>query len=124
MYSALLRRVTDYLPDDYRLFVYLSNQFAAAARIIAQLYQSRWQVELFFKWVKGHRRIRHFYSTSEKAVQTQIWTAVCVCMLIALVRKELGVTHNLALTLPILRVSAFEKAPLHQLLAANDLMHS
>ena len=118
-YPALLRRVTYYDPDDFRLFVYLSNQFEVAARVIALLYKSRWQVELFFKWVKGHLRLRHFYGTSENAVQTQIWIAVCVYVVIAIVRKELGVTHSLATTLQILSVSAFEKVPLHQLLAHN-----
>lgn len=123
-YPALLRRVTYYDPDDFRLFVYLSNQFEVAARVIALLYKSRWQVELFFKWVKGHLRLRHFYGTSENAVQTQIWIAVCVYVVIAIVRKELGVTHSLATTLQILSVSAFEKVPLHQLLAQNDLADS
>ncbi len=79
-YPALLRRVTYNDPDDFRLFAYLSNQFEVAARVIAQLYKNRWQVELFFKWVKGHLRMRHFYVTSENAVQTQIWIAyVCTC---------------------------------------------
>ena len=114
-YPALLRRVTYYDPDDFRLFVYLSNQFEVAARVIALLYKSRWQVELFFKWVKGNLRIRHFYGNSENAVQTQIWIAVCVYVLIAIVRKELGVSHSLATTLQILSVSVFEKVPLHQL---------
>jgi len=123
-YPALLRRVTYYDPDDFRLFVYLSNQFEVAARVIALLYKSRWHVELFFKWIKGHLRIRHFYGTSENAVQTQIWIAVCVYVLIAIVRKELGVSHSLATTLQILSVSAFEKLPLHQLLAQNDLENS
>lgn len=123
-YPALLRRVTYYDPDDFRLFAYLSNQFEVAARVIAHLYKSRWQVELFFKWVKGHLRMRHFYGTSENAVQTQIWIAVCVYVLIAIVRKELGVTHSLATTLQILSVSAFEKVPLHQLLAQHDLADS
>ena len=79
---------------------------------------------LFFNWVKGHLRIRHFYGTSENAVQTQIWIAVCVWVLIAIVRKELGVRHSLATTLEILSVSAFEKVPLHQLLAQNDPANS
>ncbi len=79
---------------------------------------------MFFKWVKGNLRMRHFYGTSENAVQTQIWIAVCVYVLIAIVRKELGVAHNLATTLQILSVSVFEKAPLHQLLAQSDLADS
>jgi len=123
-YPTLLRRVTYYDPDDFRLLVYLSNQFEVAARVIAQLYKSRWHVELFFKWVKGHLRIRHFYGTSENAVQTQIWIAVCVYVLITIVRKELGVTHSLATTLQLLSVSAFDKVPLHQLLAHSALASS
>jgi hypothetical protein len=123
-YPALLRRVTYYDPEDFRLFVYLSNQFEVAAPVIALLYKSRWRVELFFKWIKGHLRIRHFYGTSENAVQTQIWIAVCVYVLVAIVRKELGVTRSLATTLQILGVSVFEKTPLHQLLAQDALASS
>lgn len=74
-------------------------------------------------WVKGNLRIRNFYGTSENAVQTQIWIAVCVYVLVAIVSKELRLEQSLATTLHILSVSAFENAPLHQLLAQNDLAH-
>jgi len=79
---------------------------------------------LFCKWVKRHLRIRNFYGTSENAVRTQIWIAVCVYVLIAIVSKELGLKRSLATTLQILSVSAFEKVPLHQLLAQSDLADS
>jgi hypothetical protein len=123
-YPALMRRVTYYDPDDFRLFVYLTNHLELAALVLALLYKSRWRVELFFKWIKGHLRIRNFYGTSENAVQTQIWIAVCVYVLIAIVSKELRLDHSLATTLQILSVSAFEKVPLAQLLAKNDLADS
>jgi hypothetical protein len=123
-YPALLRRVTYYDPESFRLFVYLTNHLELAAFVIALLYKSRWRIELFFKGVKGNLRIRNFYGTSENAVQTQIWIAVCVYVLVAIVSKELCLEHNLATTLQILSVSAFEKVPLHQLLAKTDLAES
>jgi len=123
-YPTLLRRVTYYDPDDFRLFVYLTNHLELAALVIALLYKSRWRVELFFKWVKGNLRIRKFYGTSENAVQTQIWVAVCVYVLIAIVSKELHLEQNLATTLQILSVSPFEKAPLAELLAKTRLADS
>jgi hypothetical protein len=123
-YPALMRRVTYYDPDDFRLFVYLTNHLELAALVIALRYKSRWRVELFFKWIKGHLRLRNFYGTSENAVQTQIWIAVCVYVLIAIVSKDLHGDHSLATTLQILSVSAFEKVPLAQLLAKHDLADS
>jgi hypothetical protein len=120
-YPTLLRRVTYYHPEDFRLFVYLTNHLELAALIIALLYKSRWRVELFFKWVKGNLRIRNFYGTSENAVCTQVWIAVCVYVLIAIVSKELGIQQSLATTLQILSVSAFEKVPLAELLAKDYL---
>jgi len=120
-YPALLRRVTYYDSETFRLFAYLTNHLELAALVIALLYKSRWRVELFFKWVKGNLRIRNFYGTSENAVQTQIWIAVCVYVLVAIVSKELRLEQSLSTTLQILSVSAFEKVPLHQLLANTDL---
>lgn len=120
-YPALLRRVTYYDAETFRLFAYLTNHLELAALVVALLYKSRWRVELFFKWVKGNLRIRNFYGTSENAVQTQIWIAVCVYVLVAIVSKELRLEQSLSTTLQILSVSAFEKVPLHQLLAKTDL---
>lgn len=120
-YPTLLRRVTYYDTDDFRLFVYLTNHLELAAVVITLLYKSRWRIELFFKWVKGNLRIRNFYGTSENAVQTQIWIAVCVYVLIAIVNKELALNQSLTTTLQILSVSPFEKAPLHQLLTQVNL---
>jgi hypothetical protein len=119
-YPTLLRRITYYDPDGFRLFVYLTNHLELAAVVIALLYKSRWRIELFFKWVKGHLRIRNFYGTSENAVQTQIWIAICVYVLIAIVRKELHLEQSLATTLQILSVCPFEKVPLHQLLTESS----
>jgi hypothetical protein len=120
-YPALIRRVTYYDVDQSRLFAYLTNHLQLAALLIALLYKSRWRVELFFKWIKGNLRIRNFYGTSENAVRTQIWIAVSVYVLIAIVSKELGLKQSLSTILQILSVSVFEKVPLHQLLAQDDL---
>ena len=123
-YPTLLRRVTYYDPDDFRLFVFWTNHLELPALTVAQLYKSRWRIELFFKWIKGHLRIRNFYGTSENAVKTQIWIAVCTYVLIAIVSKELKLEQSLSTTLQILSVNAFEKVPLHQLLVNNDLAES
>jgi transposase len=86
---------------------------------IAALYKSRWQVELFFKWIKQHLRIKRFYGTSENAVKTQIWTAVAVYVLVAIVKKELHLKPSLYTLLQILSVTLFEKMPLEQALASE-----
>ena len=89
------------------------------ALTIAQIYKRRWQVELFFKWIKQHLRIKAFYGTSENAVKTQIWIAVSVYVLVAIVRKRLGLDLELHAMLQILSVSLFEKIPLLQVLTQN-----
>ena len=123
-YPVLLRRVTYYDPDEFRLFVFWTNHLELPALTVAQLYKSRWRIELFFKWIKGNLRIRNFYGTSENAVKTQIWIAVCVYVLIAIMSKELKLEQSFSTTLQILSVSAFEKVPLHQLLAQRYLAES
>lgn len=92
--------------------MFLTNNLTLPALTIAALYKSRWQVELFFKWIKQHLRIKHFLGTTENAVKTQIWCAICSYVLIAIVKKELHVSASLYTCLQILSVSVFEKAQL------------
>ncbi len=92
--------------------MFMTNNFALPAATIAALYKKRWQVELFFKWIKQHLRIKHFYGTSENAVKTQIWTAVCVYVLAAIIKKELALSVSLYTFLQILSVHSFEKIQL------------
>jgi len=95
--------------------VFLTNNFLLRAEVIAQLYKSRWQIELFFKWIKQHLRIKAFYGTSENTVKTQIWTAISAYVLIALVKKRMNLNISLYTFLQILSVSVFEKVLIKQL---------
>lgn len=117
-YPAKLRRIRYRDPESGKTLVFLTNDFALPAETIAKLYRSRWQVELFFKWIKQHLRIKVFYGTSANAVKTQIWIAICTYVLVAIVRKRLQIKHDLYTILQILSVYAFEKAPLAQVLSA------
>ena len=85
-----LRRASDRDPEDGKVLVFLTNNFDLPALVIAQLYKCRWRVELFFKWVKQNLRIKHFFGTTENAVKTEVWIAICVYVLVAILRKELG----------------------------------
>jgi IS4 transposase len=99
-----------------KLFVFLTNNFALPALTIAQLYRCRWQVELFFKWIKQHLRIKAFFGTSENAVKTQVWIAISAYVLVAIVKKRLVVDASLYTILQVLSLTLFEKTPLIQLL--------
>ena len=101
-------------------FKFLTNNFTLPALTIAQIYKCRWQVELFFQWIKMHLRIKAFYGTSENAVKTQIWIAVSVYVLVAIIRKRLGLEASLYQILQILSVTLFEKTPILQALQASD----
>ena len=101
-------------------FKFLTNNFALPALTIAKIYKCRWQVELFFKWIKQHLRIKAFYGTSENAVKTQIWIAVSIYVLVAIVRKRLGLEASLYQILQILSVTLFEKTPILRALQASD----
>jgi transposase len=114
-YPEYLRRVKYTEPETGKTYVFLTNNFELAPQVIADLYKSRWQVELFFKWIKQHLRIKAFYGTSENAVKTQIWTAISVYVLIALVKKRLNLGISLYTFLQILSVSVFEKVDILQL---------
>lgn len=118
-YPEQLRRVRFKDPESGKTLVFLTNNTALPALTIAALYKSRWQVELFFKWIKQHLRIKRFIGNSENAVKTQIWCAVAAYVLIAIVKKELQLDASLYSLLQIISVSAFEKTPLHQAFAGG-----
>jgi hypothetical protein len=117
-YPGKLRRVRFRDDTKSEAWTYLTNDFTLPALTIAELYRSRWQVELFFKWIKQHLRIKAFYGTSPNAVRTQIWIAVTTYVLVAIVRKRLGIELDLYTILQVLSVYAFEKTPLPQVLSA------
>lgn len=117
-YPAQLRRVKFYDAKHNKLLVFVTNNFDLPALTIAQLYHCRWQVELFFKWIKQHLRIKAFFGTSENAVKTQVWIAITVYVLVAIIKKRLQVPASLYTLLQILSVTLFEKSPLAQVLSA------
>ena len=121
VYPDALRRVTYVDVEKKKRFKFLTNNFTLPAHVIAKIYKSRWAVELFFKWIKQHLRIKAFYGTSENAVKTQIWIAVSIYVLVAIVRKRLGLEASLYQTLQILSVTLFEKTPISQALQTFDL---
>jgi len=121
VYPDALRRVTYLDVEKKKRFKFLTNNFTLRAHVIAKIYKSRWAVELFFKWIKQHLRIKAFYGTSENAVKTQIWIAVSMYVLVAIVRKRLGLEASLYQTLQILSVTLFEKTPISQALQTFDL---
>ena len=129
-YPVPLRRISYYAADIDKRFVFLTNNFALPALTIAQLYKCRWQVELFFKWIKQYLRIKAFYGTSINAVKTQVWIAVCVYVLVAIVKKELKIERSLGEILQILSIGLFEKTPILQafshdsLTMENDAIHN
>ena len=123
-YPAKLRHIHYVDPDTGKSFIFLTNNFVLPALTIALLYKKRWQVELFFKWIKQHLRIKHFYGTSENAVKTQIWIAICVYVLVAILKKQLQSDKSLDNILQILSVNAFEQEPLHQVLTDFGLQNS
>ena len=119
-YPDHLRRVRFKDPESGKTQVFITNHFAAPAATICALYKSRWQVELFFKWIKQHLWIKRFYGTSENAVKTQIWIAVSVYVLVAIVKKRLDLEASLYTLLQVLSVTLFEKMLLKQTLSISD----
>src|SRR5712675_2212992 len=119
-YPGQLRRVSYLDVKTRKRFKFLTNNFTLPALTIAQIYKSRWQVELFFKWIKQHLRIKAFFGTSENAVKTQIWIAVSVYVLVAIIRKRLQMEASLYQILQILSLTLFEKTPILQALQAPD----
>jgi hypothetical protein len=118
-YPEALRRIGYRDPLTGKSFVFLTNNFRVPALTIAKLYKSRWQIELFFKWIKQHLRIKAFYGTSENAVRVQIWIAIAVYVLIAIIRKRLRLPHSPYAILQILSVTLFEKTPILQVFAQH-----
>ena len=119
-YPDPLRRVSYLDVETRKRFKFLTNNFTLPALTIAKIYKCRWQVELFFKWIKQHLRIKAFYGTSENAVKTQIWIAVSVYVLVAIIRKRLGLEASLYQILQILSLMLFEKTPILQALQPSD----
>jgi Domain of unknown function (DUF4372)/Transposase DDE domain len=119
-YPSHLRRIRFQDPVTAKTLVFLTNQFTLPATTICALYKSRWQVELFFKWIKQHLRIKAFYGTSENAVKTQIWIAVSTYLLVAIVKKRLDLPGSLYTLLQVLSVTLFEKMPISQALQQKD----
>jgi hypothetical protein len=118
-YPERLRRVRYFDEETDKSLVFLSNNFSIEALLVAQLYRLRWQVELFFRWIKQHLRIKAFYGTSENAVKTQIWISISIYVLVAIVKKRTGVPMSLYQMLQILSVTLFEKMPILQALQGN-----
>lgn len=119
-YPERLRRISYFDAETRKRFVFITNNFYLPALTIAQLYKCRWQVELFFKWIKQHLRIKVFYGTSENAVKTQIWIAISVYVLVAIIRKTLKLEQHIYTILQILSLSLFEREPIYQVLTQYD----
>ncbi len=119
-YPEQLRRIRYFDSETKKRFVFLTNNLTLPAIVIAQLHKCRWQVELFFKWIKQHLRIKAFYGTTENAVKTQIWIAISIYVLVAIVKKQLKIDRSLYTILQILSVSLFEKTPILQVLSSTD----
>jgi IS4 transposase len=120
-YPIQLRRVKFYDAKNDKLLVFLTNNFDLPALTIAELYRCPWQVELFFKWIKQHLRIKAFFGTSENAVKTQIWIAIAVYVLVAILKRRLKSEASLYTILQILSLTLFEKTPLKQLVTNIEL---
>ncbi len=119
-YPDKLRRIRYFDRETNKRLVFLTNNFTLPPLTIAQLYRCRWQVELFFKWIKQHLRIKKFYGTSENALKTQIWIAISVYVLVAIVKKQLGLEGSLYRILQILSITLFEKTPILEALSLSD----
>lgn len=119
-YPDKLRKIAFYDKENAKRLTFLTNNFTLSSETITELYKQRWKIELFFKWIKQHLRIKKFFGVSENAVKTQIWTAISVYVLVAIIRKRLSLNMNLYTILQILSVTAFEKMQLFQLLTNTD----
>ena len=122
-YPEPLRRISYLDTDTQKRFVFLTNNFTLPALTIPQLYKCRWRVELFFKWIKQYLRIKAFYGTSQNAVKTQIWIAISVYLLVAILKKELDIDRSLGEILQILSITLFEKVYIDQVLTSFDLQN-
>jgi hypothetical protein len=121
-YPEALRRVCYFDAETNKEFVFLSNNFTEPALTIAKLYKCRWRVELFFKWIKQHLRIKAFYGTSENAVKTQVWVAISIYVLVAIIKKRLNLDQSLYTILQVLSVTLFEKTPILEVFSDSSLI--
>lgn len=119
-YPEKLRRIKIFDEEKSKYIVFITNNFDLPASTISELYRNRWKIELFFKWIKQHLRIKSFYGTSVNAVKTQIWIAVCVYVLIAIIKKKQKIEQSLYTILQILSISLFEKMPMNTMFSKND----
>ncbi len=119
-YPDKLRRIKYFDAEKGRTFIFLTNQFTLPALTIAELYRYRWRVEIFFKWIKQHLRIKKFFGTSENAVKTQIWIAISTYVLVAIMKKRMKIDLSLYTILQILSISIFEKKPIYQVLTESN----
>jgi hypothetical protein len=119
-FPGLLRKVRYFDAENNRDFVFLTNHLEVEALSVAMIYRLRWRIELFFRWIKGHLRIKHYYGTSANAVKTQIWIAMTVYLMVAIIHKELNLPGTLHRTLQLLSVHPFGKMPIHELLTETD----
>lgn len=122
-YPAILRRIGYFDIETDKKFIFLTNNFTLPALTIAQLYKCRWRIEIFFKWIKQYLRIKTFFGTSGNAMKTQIWIAISVYILVAIVRKELKIELSLSEILQILSIVLFEKVHITQVLMKHVLQN-
>lgn len=123
LYPEALRRISFFDAENDRRFAFLTNNFALPALTITGLYKSRWQVELFFNWIKQHLRIKSFFGTSENAVKTQVWVAISVYVLVAIIKRELRIERSLSEILQILSLTIFKKKPVFQAITSNNVLN-
>lgn len=119
-YPELIRRIKFFDQETGNTYVFLTNNFELSALIVTQLYKERWKIELFFKWIKQHLRIKTFYGTSYNAVCCQIWISVCTYLLVAIVKKKLNLDNSLYNLLQIFSLTLFEKIPINELFTNNN----
>ena len=119
-FPSLLRRVRYFDQETKRYLVFLTNHLEIPALCVAKIYRMRWQIELFFRWIKSHLRIKHYYGTSPNAVKTQIWIAVAVYLMVAILHKQLSLPGSLHRTFQLLSIHPFEKVPIHELLTETN----
>jgi transposase len=116
LYRRDLRRISFLDTETGKLLVFVTNNFEIDAIVIAKIYKARWQIELFFKWIKQNLRVKAFYGLSENAVRTQIWIAICVYLMVAILNKTLRIEQSMSRILQVISVNIFSKDPIHQLL--------
>jgi len=120
-WPQVMRRVSVFDAEHHRRLAFWTNHWLLAATVVAELYRQRWQVEIFFRWIKENLRIRAFYGTSANAVRVQLWSAICAYLAVAITRRQLGLPHSLTTVLQIVSVHALQKVPLIELFAENDI---